>query len=55
MAAPEGLLDFGVDGSIAAGIIASERQHAPGTAVYGGTTEIYRNNLARRLGLPRPY
>ncbi|MDO8732443.1 MAG: acyl-CoA dehydrogenase family protein [Actinomycetota bacterium] len=55
MAAPEGILDFGVDGSIAAGIIASERQHAPGSAIYGGTTEIYRNNLARRLGLPRPY
>lgn len=55
MAAPEGILDFGVDGSIAAGIIASERQHAPGTAVYGGTTEIYRNNIARGLGLPRPY
>ncbi len=55
IAAPEGLLDFGVDGSIYAGNIASERQHAPGTSVYGGTTEIYRNNLARRLGLPRPY
>ncbi|MFA7324315.1 MAG: acyl-CoA dehydrogenase family protein [Candidatus Nanopelagicales bacterium] len=55
MAAPEGILDFGVDGSIAAGIIASERQHAPGSAVYGGTTEIYRNNIARGLGLPRPY
>ena len=55
MAAPEGILEFGVDGSIAAGIIASERQHAPGSAIYGGTTEIYRNNLARRLGLPRPY
>lgn len=55
MAAPEGILAFGVDGSIAAGIIASERQHAPGSAIYGGTTEIYRNNLARRLGLPRPY
>ncbi len=55
MAAPEGILDFGVDGKIAAGIIASQRLHSPGTAIYGGTTEIYRNNLARRLGLPRPY
>ncbi len=55
IAAPESLLDVGVDGAFEAGLIAGERQHAPGLQIYGGTTEIFRNNLARSLGLPRPY
>lgn len=55
MAAPESVLDRGYGGSIAAGVIAQARMHAPGADIYGGTSEIYRNNIARGLGLPRPY
>lgn len=54
LTAPAGILDDGADGAIAHGLIGWARLFAPGTAIYGGTTEIYRNNLARGvLGLPR--
>jgi len=55
MAAPESVLDRGFDGSIAAGVIANARMHVPGADIYGRTSEFYRNNIARGLGLPRPY
>ena len=54
MAAAEGLLSFGVAGSAADGWIDYEGRHSPVTTIYGGTTEINRNNVAERhLGLPR--
>jgi alkylation response protein AidB-like acyl-CoA dehydrogenase len=54
LTAPAGILAEGAEGAIAHGLIGWARLFAPGTAIYGGTTEIYRNNLARgALGLPR--
>jgi len=55
LAAPESILSREAEGSDAAAVLAWARMYAPGTDVYGGTTEIYRNNIARGLGLPRPY
>jgi len=56
LAGPAGILDEGVPGSSRRGLLSWSRLHAPGTAIYGGTSEIYRNNIARgALGLPRPY
>ena len=55
LTSPAGLLDRGAPGAIAHGVLAWARLFAPATDVYGGTSEIYRNNLARgQLGLPRP-
>jgi len=54
MAGAEGLLGFDVDGAAADGWIDYDARHAPVTTIYGGTTEINRNNVAERhLGLPR--
>jgi alkylation response protein AidB-like acyl-CoA dehydrogenase len=54
MAGAEGLLSFGVDDAAADGWIDYDARHAPVTTIYGGTTEINRNNVAERhLGLPR--
>lgn len=54
LTAPQGLLDDGAPGAIAHGVIAWARLFAPATDIYGGTSEIYRNNLAHRmLGLPK--
>ena len=54
MAGAEGLLGFHVDGAAADGWIDYDARHAPVTTIYGGTTEINRNNVAERhLGLPR--
>ncbi len=54
MAGAEGLLAFGVDDAAADGWIDYDARHAPVTTIYGGTTEINRNNVAERhLGLPR--
>ena len=54
MAGADGLLGFGTDGAAAAGWIAYDARHSPVTTIYGGTTEINRNNVAERhLGLPR--
>ncbi|MCU0271668.1 MAG: acyl-CoA dehydrogenase family protein [Acidimicrobiales bacterium] len=53
MAGAEGLLGFGTDGA-AEGWIDYDARHAPVTTIYGGTSEINRNNIAERhLGLPR--
>ena len=54
MAGAEGLLGFDTDGAAADGWIDYDARHAPVTTIYGGTTEINRNNVAERhLGLPR--
>ena len=54
MAGAEGLLGFDADGAAADGWIDYDARHAPVTTIYGGTTEINRNNVAERhLGLPR--
>jgi len=56
LAGPAGILDEGVPGASRRGILSWSRLHSPGTAIYGGTSEIYRNNIAKgALGLPRPY
>ena len=54
MAAAEGLLQFHQPGAAADGWIEYDARHAPVTTIYGGTSEINRNNIAERhLGLPR--
>ena len=53
-AGPEGLLQFGEDGAAAGGWIEYDARHSPVTTIYGGTSEINRNNVAERhLGLPK--
>jgi 3-oxocholest-4-en-26-oyl-CoA dehydrogenase alpha subunit len=55
MAAPASLLGREVPGSAAAGWIDYDARHNPVTTIYGGTSEINRNNVAQRyLGLPHP-
>jgi alkylation response protein AidB-like acyl-CoA dehydrogenase len=40
-------------GAVADGAIERAARHAPLTTIYGGTSEIQRNNIAERhLGLP---
>ncbi len=54
MAGAEGLLGFDTAGAAADGWIDYDARHSPVTTIYGGTTEINRNNVAERhLGLPR--
>lgn len=54
LAGPEGLLKEGVPGAVADGALERTVRHAPVTTIYGGTSEIQRNNIAERhLGLPR--
>ena len=54
MAGADGLLGFGTDGAAADGWIDYDARHSPVTTIYGGTTELNRNNVAERhLGLPR--
>ena len=54
MAGADGLLGFDTDGAAADGWIDYDARHSPVTTIYGGTTEINRNNVAERhLGLPR--
>jgi alkylation response protein AidB-like acyl-CoA dehydrogenase len=53
LAGAEGLLAMGADGAVADGAIERAARHAPLTTIYGGTSEIQRNNIAERhLGLP---
>jgi alkylation response protein AidB-like acyl-CoA dehydrogenase len=50
---PAGLLGRGQPGAAADGWIEYDARHSPVTTIYGGTTEINRNNIAERhLGLP---
>jgi 3-oxocholest-4-en-26-oyl-CoA dehydrogenase alpha subunit len=54
MAGPEGLLQFHQPGAAADGWIEWDARHSPVMTIYGGTSEINRNNVAERhLGLPR--
>jgi 3-oxocholest-4-en-26-oyl-CoA dehydrogenase alpha subunit len=54
MAGPEGLLQFHEPGAAADGWIEWDARHSPVMTIYGGTSEINRNNVAERhLGLPR--
>jgi alkylation response protein AidB-like acyl-CoA dehydrogenase len=52
--APAGLLQFHEPGAAADGWIDYDVRHSPVTTIYGGTSEINRNNVAERhLGLPK--
>ena len=54
MAGAEGLLQLLQPGAAADGWIEYDARHSPVTTIYGGTSEIIRNNIAERhLGLPR--
>jgi alkylation response protein AidB-like acyl-CoA dehydrogenase len=54
MAGAEGLLQMHEPGAAADGWIEYDARHSPDTTIYGGTTEINKNNIAERhLGLPR--
>jgi alkylation response protein AidB-like acyl-CoA dehydrogenase len=54
MAGAEGLLQFDEPGAAADGWIEYDARHSPVTTIYGGTSEINKNNIAERhLGLPR--
>jgi alkylation response protein AidB-like acyl-CoA dehydrogenase len=53
-AGPAGLLQFGEPGAAAEGFIEYDARHSPVTTIYGGTSEINRNNIAERhLRLPK--
>ena len=53
-AGAEGLLQFGEPGATGDGFIEYDARHSPVTTIYGGTSEINRNNIAERhLGLPK--
>ena len=54
MAGPSGLLQLHEAGAAADGWIEYDARHSPVTTIYGGTSEINRNNIAERhLGLPK--
>jgi alkylation response protein AidB-like acyl-CoA dehydrogenase len=54
VSAQHGLLGFHEEGAAADGFIDYDARHSPVTTIYGGTSEIQRNNIAERhLGLPR--
>lgn len=51
---PAGLLPHGADGVVEEGFPEYMFRFAPGTTIYGGTTEVHRNVVAEQyLGLPR--
>jgi alkylation response protein AidB-like acyl-CoA dehydrogenase len=53
-AAPHSLLQFEQPGAAADGWIEYDARHSPVVTIYGGTSEINRNNIAERhLGLPK--
>ena len=52
---PTGLLVHGADGGVAGGLAEEMFRYAPGTRIYGGTTDIFRNLIAEQyLKLPVP-
>jgi alkylation response protein AidB-like acyl-CoA dehydrogenase len=54
MVGPAGLLSHGTPGAVGGGLIERVYRAAPATAIYGGTTEVFRNYVAEHLlGLPR--
>jgi alkylation response protein AidB-like acyl-CoA dehydrogenase len=54
MAGPAGVLQFHEAGAAGEGWIEYDARHCPVTTIYGGTSEINRNNIAERhLGLPK--
>ncbi len=53
-AGPAGLLQFHEPGAAGEGWIEYDARHSPVVTIYGGTSEINRNNIAERhLGLPK--
>ena len=51
---PTAQLARGTDGAVVDGLLELGFRYAPGTAIYGGSTDIARNMIAERiLGLPR--
>ena len=53
-AGPAGLLQFHEPGAAGGGFMEYDLRHSPVTTIYGGTSEINRNNVAERhLGLPK--
>jgi alkylation response protein AidB-like acyl-CoA dehydrogenase len=52
---PQALVARGEDGAIDDGVFDFSHRFAQGTAIYGGTVEIFKNIVAQHvLGLPRP-
>jgi alkylation response protein AidB-like acyl-CoA dehydrogenase len=52
---PRALLPHGAEGCLEDGRFEYAHRFAQGTAIYGGTTEVFRNIIAQHvLGLPRP-
>jgi alkylation response protein AidB-like acyl-CoA dehydrogenase len=55
MVGPEALLAYGAEGAVADGRLDFAHRWAQGTAIYGGTTEVFRTIISQHvLGLPRP-
>ena len=55
MVGPAAILNAGVEGSVGGGDLEVAIRFAQASLTFGGTVEIFRNNIAqRRLGLPRP-
>ena len=53
-AGPHGMLQFDQPGAAGGGWVEYDARHSPVTTIYGGTSEINRNNIAERhLGLPK--
>jgi alkylation response protein AidB-like acyl-CoA dehydrogenase len=54
LAGPEGLLQFDEPRAAGAGFVEYDARHTPVVTIYGGTSEINRNNIAERhLRLPK--
>ncbi|HET6309899.1 MAG TPA: acyl-CoA dehydrogenase family protein [Candidatus Nitrosotalea sp.] len=52
---PASVLPAGADGAVADGVIEEAQRFAQASLTFGGTVEIFRNNIAQRhLGLPKP-